>query len=378
MDLRLSDEQEMIRETVRKIMEEKVAPRAAEIDELAELPRDVIELFQANQIFNLVAPQEYGGLDGQLLTLCVAIEEVSRVCGSSSMILGNQSLGAGPIALWGNEVQKAKYLPGIAEGEIFASFALTEPNAGSDVAGIQTKAVLKDNRYIINGNKCFITHADIANIYTVFAKVAVDGKDKITAFLVDANTPGISVGKKEKKMGLRGSSTCSINFEDVEVPVENILGNIGDGYRIALDCLDKGRIMTGSMAVGIAQGAMEVAISFAKERYQFGKPISDNQGIQFMLADMATDIQVARSMIRTAAWNHDNKTPDMVKFSAMSKLFATDMVMRSTTDAVQIMGGYGYCKDYPVERMMRDAKIFAIFEGANQIQRLVIARSLLK
>lgn len=378
MDLRLSDEQQMIRETVRKIMEEKVAPRAAEIDEKAELPKDVIELFRANQIFNLVAPQEYGGLDGQLLTLCIAIEEVSRVCGSSSMILGNQSLGAGPIALWGNDAQKAKYLPGIAEGEIFASFALTEPNAGSDVGGMQTRAVLKDNHFLINGNKCFITHADIADVFTVFAKVAVDGKDKITAFLVDAKTPGVFVGKKENKMGLRGSSTCSINFEDVKVPKENILGNIGDGFRIALDCLDKGRIMTGSMAVGIAQGAMEVAASFAQTRFQFGKPIGDNQGIQFMLADMATEIEVARSMIRTAAWNYDNKTPDMEKFSAMSKLFATDMVMRATTDAVQIMGGYGYCKDYPVERMMRDAKIFAIFEGANQIQRLVIARSLLK
>jgi alkylation response protein AidB-like acyl-CoA dehydrogenase len=360
------------------MMEEKVAPRAAEIDEKAELPWDVIELFKANQVFNLVAPQEYGGLDGQLLTLCVAIEEVSRVCGSSSMILGNQSLGAGPIALWGNEAQKEKYLPGIADGEIFASFALTEPNAGSDVAGIQSRAVLKGDRYIINGNKCFITHADIADVFAVFAKVSVEGKDKITAFLIDAKTPGVSVGKKEKKMGLRGSSTCSMNFEDVEVPVENILGKIGDGYRVALDCLDKGRIMTGSMAVGIAQGAMEFAADFAQTRHQFGKPISDNQGIQFMLADMATEIEVARAMVRTAAWNYDNHTPDMMKFSAMAKLYATDMVMRATTDAVQIMGGYGYCRDYPVERMMRDAKIFAIFEGANQIQRLVIARALLK
>jgi len=378
MDLRFTDEQEMIRKTVRRIMQEKVAPRAAEIDQKAELPMDVFDLFKANDIFSLVAAQEYGGFDGKLLTLCLAIEEISRVCASSSMVLGNQSLGSAPIALWGNEAQKAKYLPGIATSEIKASFALTEPNAGSDVGGMQTRAVFKDNRFVINGNKCFITHADIADILTVFAKVEVNGQDKITAFLVDGKAKGVTVGKKEDKMGLRGSSTCSISFEDVEVPESSIVGKIGDGYRIALDCLDKGRIMCGSQSVGLAQGALEAAASYAKTRVQFGKPISENQGIQFILADMATEIELARTMVRAAAWKYDNHEPDMMKFSAMSKLFATDMVMRATTNAVQILGGYGYCKDYPVERMMRDAKIFAIFEGSNQIQRLVIARSLLK
>jgi len=369
-----------MKETVRRIMVEKVAPRAAEIDQQAVFPWDVYELFKENEIFSLTVPEEYGGLDGKLLTLCIAIEEVGRICGSSTMILGNHSLGVGPIALWGNKAQKEKYLPGIGTGELKGSFALTEPNAGSDVGGMQTRAVLKGDRYIINGNKCFITHADIADVLTIFAKVAVDGVDKITAFLVDAKSKGITIGKKEDKMGLRGSTTCSINFEDLEVEnhENNILGKVGDGFRIALDCLDKGRIMCGSQAIGIAQGALDVANPYTQTRIQFGKPLNHNQGVQFMLADMATEINAARALTRTAAWKYDNHEPDMVQFSAMSKLYATDMAMRVTTNAVQLLGGYGYSKEYPVERMMRDAKIFTIFEGANEIQRMVIGRALAK
>lgn len=377
MDLRLSEEQLAIQDTVRRVMNEKVAPRAAEIDEKAEFPWDVVELFKENNIFSFVAPAEYGGTDGKLLTLCVAIEEVARVCGSSSMILGNQALGAGPIYLSGNEEQKSKYLPGITAGTIMASFALTEPNAGSDVGGLQTRAVLQGDKYIINGSKCFITHADIADVLSVFAKVSIDGVDKITAFLVDAKTEGINVFKKENKMGLRGSATNSISFNNVEVPKENILGEFGRGYKVALDDLDRGRIMCGQQAIGIAQGALDCATEFVKNRYQF-KSISDNQRVLMTLSDMATEVNAARALTRMAAWKFDNKEPDMMLFSPMSKLYATDMVMRVTTNAVQLLGDYGYSKDYPVERMMRDAKIFGIFEGSNQIQRIVIARNLLK
>ncbi len=378
MDLRLNDEQLMVQSTVRKMMQEKVAPRAAEIDEQAEFPWDVKELFAENGLFELVVQPEYGGMDGQLLTLCVAIEEVAKICGSSSMVLGNQSLGASPIVLWGNAEQKSKYLPKIAIGEYLASFALTEPNAGSDVAAIRTKAVEDGDSYIINGNKVFITHAAIADVIIVFAKINVEGKDKVTAFIVERGTPGLSAGKIEKKMGLRGSPTAEVILQDVRVPKTSILGQIGDGFRIALDCLDKGRIMVGAMSTGIAQGALDVAKEYAKTRVQFGVPIAKHQAIQIMLADMETSIQASRCLTQAAAWRYDNKQNNYIRFSAMSKLFATDMVMDVTSNAVQILGGYGYCKDYPVERMMRDAKIFAIFEGTNQIQRLVIAKDLLE
>ena len=378
MDPRINDEQLMMKNNIRKMMLEKVAPLAAQIDENSKFPWSVKELFSENDIFSLVVPPEYDGLDGKLLTLCICIEEISRVCASSSMVLGNQSLGASPIYLCGNEQQKERYLPRVATGEILPCFALTEPNAGSDVSAIQTRAVPEGDNYVINGNKCFITHAEVGNPFTVFAKVNVDGKDKLTAFIVDRETPGLSFGKNEVKMGLRGSPTGTVILDNVLVPKDNILGKIGDGFRIALDSLDKGRIMTGAMSIGIAQGALDCAVDYAKARVQFGKPIAEMQGIQFMLADMETSIQAARSLMLTAAYKYDHKEPDMVKFSAMSKLFATDMVMNVTTNAVQILGGYGYCREYPVERMMRDAKVFAIFEGTNQVQRIVIAREISK
>ena len=377
MDFRLNEEQEMMRKNVRRIMQEKVAPRAAQIDEEGVFPEDVKELFAENGFFGLVVPPEYDGFDGKLLTLCVCIEEISAVCASSSMILGNQSLGASPLVIWGSAAQKEKYLPGTAAGEFLPCFALTEPDAGSDAAALKTRAVPVEGGYLLNGAKRFITHASVGNPYTVFAKLNVAGKDKITAFLVDRRTAaGVTAGKIEKKMGLRGSPTAEIILENVFVPAENILGAPGDGMRIALDCLDKGRIMVGAMAAGLAQGALNCALDYAKTRVQFGKPIVQHQAVGFLLADMETAVQAARSLVYHAAWRYDEKEPQMVRFSAMSKLFATDMVMEVTTNAVQILGGYGYCQDYPVERMMRDAKIFAIFEGTNQIQRLVIARDL--
>ncbi len=358
-------------------MVEKVAPRAAEIDEKEEFPQDVRELFTANDVFSVVVPEEYGGFDGKLLTQCLAIEEVARVCANSSMLLGNQSLGSSPIALWGSEEQKRKYLPRIATGEILPSFALTEPGAGSDVAAMETRAVRDGDHYIINGSKIFITEGNLAGVLCVFAKVAVDGRDRVTCFLAGGDTPGLVRGKVEHKMGLRGSPTAALSFIDMRVPQENIIGEIGDGFKIALDCLDKGRISVAAQAIGLAQGALDASVEYAKTRVQFGAPIAKQQAIQFMLADMEAQIQAARQLMYAAAWRYDHHTGDLVRFSAAAKLYATDMVMRVTTDAVQIFGGYGYCREYPVERMMRDAKIFAIFEGTNQIQRMVLARTLL-
>lgn len=379
MDFMLDEEQESIRRSVRRMMIEKVAPRAAEIDQTGEFPWDVKELFAENGILALVVPTAYGGVDDRLTTYVAAMEEVARVCASSSMILGNQALGSIPIIQFGNEEQKQKYLPGIATGEILPSFALTEPNAGSDVAAIQTKAVPDGDYWIINGSKIFITQANIANLFTVFAKTPMpDGKERITAFLVEGDQPGIVPGKKEDKMGLRGSPTCEVSFENVRVHKDAILGNLGDGFKIAMKSLDKGRISVGFQAIGIAQGALEVARDYSKQRVQFGKPLCEHQAIQFMLADMETKVQTARWLGYYAAWKYDMKHKDISKYSAMAKMWATDMVMEVTTNAVQILGGYGYCRDYPLERMMRDAKIFAIFEGTNQIQRIVIARAMLE
>ncbi len=377
MGLWLSEEQLLYKDEVQKMISDKVKPRAAEIDKTGEFPWDVKELFAEFGLFRLVVQPEYGGRDGLLLTLCVAIEEVARVCGASSMILGNQSLGASPLVLWANEEQQKKYLPKIASGEFLASFGLTESDAGSDVAAVKTRAVPDGNSYVINGSKIFITHGDIADVLVVFAKVEVDGKDKMTAFIVDQGTPGLSTGKLEKKMGLKGSSTAEIILDQVRVPADNIVGKIGDGFRIALDCLDKGRIMVGAMATGLAQGALDTALDYTGSAVYYGTPLAKSQDVQFNLADMETFIQASRSLTHAAAFKYDQKEDGYIRFSAMSKLFATDMVMDIANKAVDLLGDDGCSSDYPAERMMRDAKIFAIFEGTNQIQKLVIARDLL-
>ncbi len=377
MGLWLSEEQLRYKDEVRKMVNEKLAPRAAAIDAESKFPWDIKELFSEFGLFRLVVQPEYGGKDGLLSTLCVAIEEVSRICGSSSMILGNQSLGASPLVLWGNEEQQKKYLPGVASGDCLASFALTEADAGSDVAAIKTRAVLDGGSYVITGNKIFITHGDIAHVLVVFAKVNVEGKDRLTAFLVDQGTPGLSVGKLEKKMGLKGSSTAELILDQVLVPAESIVGNIGDGFRIALDCLDKGRIMVGAMATGLAQGALDVALDYVGSAIYHGTPLARSQAVQFSLADMETEIQASRALTHASAYMYDHREEGYIKFSAMSKLYATEMVMDVTTGAIDLLGDNGYSREYPLERMMRDAKIFSIFEGTNQIQRLVIAREML-
>jgi alkylation response protein AidB-like acyl-CoA dehydrogenase len=295
------------------------------------------------------------------------------VCANSGMVLGNQYLGTGPVLLFGSDDQKQRYLPRFATGEWLCSFGLTEPGAGSDASSLTTAARREGHSWVISGRKNFITHANVADVLTVFART----DDGITAFLVTRDDPGWEVDKIEHKMGLRGSPTCSIVFEGVRVDDAAVVGDVGAGMHIALASLNKGRIMTASLALGIAQGALELALGYAQDREQFGRKIADFQAIQFMLADMETDIEAARALVRTAAARYDEGAEEIIKYSAVTKLFATDMVNRVTSTAVQVLGGYGYISDYPAERMMRDARIFSIFEGTNEIQRLVIARELL-
>jgi alkylation response protein AidB-like acyl-CoA dehydrogenase len=363
---------EDLRQGIRRMVDERLRPRAAEIDERGEFPADVRRLFVEHDVFATIAPPEYGGLDGSLLTLTTVCEEIARGCANSGMLLGNQYLGAGPLLLFGTEEQKQAFLPRLASGEWLCSFALTEPDAGSDAGSLRTRARRDGDDWVISGRKCFITQANVADVLTVFARA----DEGITAFLVTREDPGWSVDKVEHKMGLRGSPTCSLVLDEVRVPGEAIVGVPGGGMRIALGTLDKGRIMTASLALGIAQGALDAALAYARGRHQFGRPIADFQAIQFMLADMETDIQAGRALVRSAAAAYDAAEPDIVKVSAATKLFATDMVNRVTSTAVQVLGGYGYIAEFGVERMMRDARVFSIFEGTNQIQRVVIAREL--
>ena len=375
MSVVLAPEQEELRQGVRSLMEEFVAPRAEEIDAAGEFPEDVRRLFMEHDVFAVVVPPEYGGLDGSLLTQTMVCEENTRVCSNSGMVLGNQSLGSGPIVLHGSEEQKAAILPKLATGVWLCAFALSEPDAGSDAAALQTRARRDGDGWVISGRKNFITGANVADVITVFARL----DDSTTAaLLVTKDDPGWFVDRIEHKMGLRGSPTCSVVFEEVRVPRSALLGEVGDGLRVALSTLDKGRIMTASMALGIAQGSLELALSYAREREQFGKPIADFQAIQFMLADMETDVQAARALVRSCASRYDDKDPEITKLSAVTKLFATDMVNRVTSTALQVLGGYGYIVEYGAERRMRDARVFSIFEGTNEIQRIVIARELLR
>lgn len=377
----LTEEQEMIRRTVRDIAEEKVSVRAAEIDRSDEYPWDLLKLFSNQELMGLGIPQEYGGSGLDLLTCCLVFEELAKVSLTASIMVGSQELGSMPLLLAGNKDQKQKYLPPIAKGQKVCAFGLTEPEAGSDAGSTKTRAIRKGNEYVINGRKCFITNGGIAETYTVFASTdPSQGIRGISAFIVEKGFSGFSIGKKEDKMGIRGSQTAELIFEDCLVPQENLLGQEGDGFKIAMKTLDKTRPAVGAQAVGLAQGALDYAVSYAKQRHQFGQPIISLQGLQFMLADAATKTEAARQLVYQAAMVVDEKVsasgrtpPEVSKLSAMSKLFSTDVAMSVTTDAVQILGGYGYMKEYPVERMMRDAKILQIIEGTNQIQRTVIA-----
>jgi alkylation response protein AidB-like acyl-CoA dehydrogenase len=366
------------RETIRRMVAERVAPRAAEIDERAEYPRDLRELFAEHDLFGLPFDTEHGGTGTGTLMLNIAIEEVARACASSALMLMIQELGTLPIKLFGTDEQKRRLLPRCAAGEWTPAFALSEPEAGSDPGGMRTRAIREGDEWVIDGTKNWITNLGIADFYLVFAVTEPEAGHSrgISAFIVEADRPGLSIGKLEHKMGIRGSPTGQPAFDGVRVPAENLVGEEGEGFKVALATLDRSRLGVASQAVGIAQGATDYAAAYAKERRQFGRPIASFQGIEFKLADMETRTAASRELLYRACAKVDGGEPDIGKYSAMAKLFASDTAMWVTTEAVQVLGGYGYVREYPVERMMRDAKITQIYEGTNEIQRLVIARSL--
>lgn len=376
---RLSEDEQALIEAIRELALERVAPRAAEIDHTGEFPWDMKELLAQQDILAMPFPTEYGGIGASELAVVMAIEELSRHCATTALLLAVQQLGSTPILLAGNEQQKHKYLPRLASGEWMAAFGLTEAGSGSDSAAMRTMAVRRDNKYILNGSKRFITNGGLAQVNSIFAitdpRIGTRG---ISVFIVEKSFPGFSVGRIEDKMGIKGSQTAELIFTDCEVPVENLLGREGDGFKIAMMTLDRTRPGIGAQALGIAQGALDLAVSYSKQRVQFNRPIADNQGIQFMLADMAVKVEAARLLVYNVAEMIDRGEKDFSMYSSMAKLFASDAAMMVTNDAIQVLGGYGYMKEYPAERMMRDAKITQIYEGTNQIQRVVIARELLK
>jgi len=363
------------RETIRQIVRERVWPRAAEIDETGEYPRDIRELFGEHDILALPFSEQYGGTGTGTLMQQMAVEEIAKACASSALILMVQELGSLPIALFGSDELKQRILPRCASGEWSPAFALSEPEAGSDPGSMRTSAVLDGDEWVIDGAKNWISNAGIADYYVVFA-VTDREQRRITAFVVEADRPGFSVGKLEHKLGIHGSPTGSPSFDGVRVPQENVIGEVGRGMRVALGTLERTRLGAAAQAVGIAQGAIDYARDYAKERVAFKQPIIEFQNTQFKLADMETGTAAARELLYKACALADRNDPQLGKYSSMAKLFASDNAMKVTVEAVQILGGYGYVKEYPLERMMRDAKITQIYEGTNEIQRLVIARSM--
>ncbi|PEW10932.1 acyl-CoA dehydrogenase AcdA [Bacillus cereus] len=379
MHFKLSEEHEMIRKMVRDFAKNEVAPTAAERDEEERFDRELFDQMAELGLTGIPWPEEYGGIGSDYLAYVIAIEELSRVCASTGVTLSaHTSLAGWPIFKFGTEEQKQKFLRPMAEGKKIGAYGLTEPGSGSDAGGMKTIAKRDGDHYILNGSKIFITNGGIADIYVVFALTDPESKQRGTsAFIVESDTPGFSVGKKESKLGIRSSPTTEIMFEDCRIPVENLLGEEGQGFKVAMQTLDGGRNGIAAQAVGIAQGALDASVEYARERHQFGKPIAAQQGIGFKLADMATDVEAARLLTYQAAWLESEGLP-YGKESAMSKVFAGDAAMKVTTEAVQVFGGYGYTKDYSVERYMRDAKITQIYEGTQEIQRLVISRMLTK
>jgi alkylation response protein AidB-like acyl-CoA dehydrogenase len=366
------------RDTIRQIAQERIAPRAAEIDEKGEYPHDLRRLLAEQDILGLPFESEYGGTGTGTLMLNMAVEEIAKACASTALILMIQELGTLPIKLFGTEEQKERFLPRCATGEWSPAFALSEPEAGSDPGGMRTRAVKTDGGWLVTGTKNWITNLGVADFYVVFAVTdpGAGHSRGISAFIVEADRPGFSVGKLEHKLGIRGSPTGQPIFDGVAVPDENLIGEPHQGFKVAMATLDRSRLGVAAQALGIAQGATDYAAAYARERKQFGQPINAFQGIQFKLADMETQCAAARELLYQACAKVDRGDPDLGKYSAMAKLFCSDVAMRVTVEAVQVLGGYGYVKEYPVERMMRDAKITQIYEGTNEIQRLVIARTL--
>lgn len=379
MDYFLTEEQIMIRDLARQIAEEKIVPVRSELDETGQFPWDIMKTLAQSDLFGLFIPEEFGGLGKGCLELSIAVEELSRACLGVSTTFAANALGTYPILLFGSDEQKKKFLPDIAAGKRLVAFGLTEANAGSDASGIQTTARLEGNEYVLNGTKQWITNGGEAEIYTI---IAITDRSKgprgASAFVVEKGTPGFSFGKKENKMGIRASATTELIFDNCRIPKDNIIGKEGMGFVVAMKTLDNSRTGVGAQGVGVAQGAFEEAVKFARQRVQFGHPVITFQAVQHMLADMATSIEAARALVYAVARLVDSGAKDVSKESAMSKVFATDVAMKVTVDAVQVMGGSGYMKEYPVEKMMRDAKILQIYEGTNQIQRNVIGQALIK
>ncbi|MFZ3373226.1 MAG: acyl-CoA dehydrogenase family protein [Desulfitobacteriaceae bacterium] len=379
VDLDLNDEQRQLRDMIRRMAKEKLEPRAEEIDQTGEFPADIVALFRESDLFAIHFPVEYGGVGGGVFDLCLAVEEIAHASSDAAVILAGQALGSKLILLSGNEEQKNKYLPKIISGEWIPAFALTEAGAGSDNSAMKTSAKREGDNYVINGSKFFITHADVADVLTVFAKTDLSkGTDGISCFIVERDTLGLSIGKIEHKMANRGNHACEVIFENCKVPVANRVGKEGEGFLNAMRILTTSRPVTAARAVGLAQAALDHALKYVKERVQFGGPISKFQGVKFMLADMGMKIESARNMVYQAARLSDLKHEQAVFYASMAKCLASDAAMEVTINAVQLFGGYGYMREYPVERLMREAKLTQIVEGANQIQRIVIARELLK
>ncbi len=382
----LTEEQLMLRDMVRRMAKEEVAPGAAERDKEGKFPWDMVELFRENGLFGCEFEERYGGSHMGVLALALVVEELAKACASTSLLIACHELGSLPMMLAASEEQKERWFPGLARGEHLVAFGLTEPGAGSDAAGIRTMAVKKGDKYIINGRKQFITHADVAQYVCLACRTdpeAPPHKGGLSIIVVEKGTPGFSIGKKEDKLGIRASSTCELIFEDCEVPADNLLASEGDGFHILMKTLDFTRPCVGAQAIGIAQGALDFAVGYAKERVQFGRPVFSFQGLNWMLADMDAAVESARQMVYRACRVFEQVPKDMsrvpkeaIRLSAMSKMVAGDTAMRVTTDAVQVAGGYGYTTEYPLERMMRDAKITQIYEGTSQVQKMVIASCL--
>ncbi|MFI6153590.1 acyl-CoA dehydrogenase family protein [Kitasatospora sp. NPDC051170] len=374
---RISEEHEMLREAVRSLAEAKIAPFAAEVDEQGRFPQEALDALQGNDLHAVHVPEEYGGAGADALATVIVIEEVARVCASSSLIPAVNKLGSLPVQLSGSEELKAKYLGALARGEGMFSYCLSEPEAGSDAAGMKTRAVRDGDFWVLNGVKRWITNAGVSEFYTVMAVTDPELRSKgISAFVVEKGDEGVSFGAPERKLGIKGSPTREVYFDDVRIPADRMIGAEGTGFATAMKTLDHTRVTIAAQAVGIAQGALDYAKGYVKERRQFGKAIAEFQGVQFMLADMAMKLEAARQLTYAAAAKSQRGDGDLTFFGAAAKCYASDAAMEITTDAVQLLGGYGYTRDYPVERMMRDAKITQIYEGTNQVQRIVMARNL--
>lgn len=383
MTYRLSEEQEALRQMVRKVAREQIAPGANERDEKGHYPWDMVDIFKKSRFYALSIPEKYGGLGGKILDFCLVMEEVCRVCNNCGAILTFSVLGSYPILLGGSEKQKMEYLPSMASGQVLGAYALSEPDSGSDAASLNTQAVLEGNHYVINGSKCFISNFDAADVMILFARTNPEGKASrgISAFIVEKEREKIPSWltrcRSMPKMGMKAMHTFELDIVGLRVPHANLIGKDGDGFTIAMETLDRGRLTVGAQGVGTAQGALDLAADWAKKRKQFGQAIGVFQGVQFMLADMAIQVEAARHLLYMAAAHADAGGLQVALYGAMAKCFATDVAMKVTTDAVQILGGYGYMRDLPAERLMRDAKAMQIYEGTNQVQRIIIARNLL-